>query len=159
MTPFIGNRLIRARGFTLVEVLVALVVLSIGLLGIASLQLSSLRWNHGASLRSQATLLAYDIVDRMRANQVAARAGEYDNAAGAATGTAGSVSLADKTQWKKFLGQTLPLGDGTISRTATGATTTFRITVSWDDKQGAYSSSAAADTNETKMSFVLDTQL
>src|SRR5262249_56408603 len=58
----------RARGFTLIEALVALLVLSIGLLGVAALQLTSLRSNPSSSFRSQATLLAYDVVDRMRAN-------------------------------------------------------------------------------------------
>jgi type IV pilus assembly protein PilV len=157
MTRFNSNRLARTRGFTLVEVLVALVVLSIGLLGIASLQLSSLRWNHGASLRSQATLLAYDIVDRMRANQIAANAGEYDAALGTATGTAGSVSLADKTRWKTLLSQTLPSGDGTVVRTFIGATTTYRITIQWDDTHAAVDTIAAAA--DPTMTFVLETQI
>ena len=59
----------RISGFTLLEVLVALVILSIGLLGLAGLQAASLRYNHSSYLRSQATLIAYDIVDRMRANR------------------------------------------------------------------------------------------
>ena len=136
------------RGFTLIEVLVALVVLSIGLLGIASLQLSSLRWNHGASLRSQATLLAYDIVDRMRANQISANAGEYDVAL-AATKTAGTVAGDDIIRWKTLLSQTLPSGDGAVSRTVTGTSTTYRIVVSWDDSKGA----------EAALTFVLETQI
>lgn len=158
MTPFKHGSLARARGFTLVEVLVSLVILSIGLLGIASLQLSSLRWNQGASARSQATLLAYDIVDRMRANQRAANIGEYDNAFGAVTGTAGSVSLADKTRWKALLSQTLPSGDGSIVRTVTGTTTTtFQITIRWDDRHGAVNSEQA--TLDPNVTFVLDTQI
>jgi type IV pilus assembly protein PilV len=59
----------RSRGFTLIEALVSLLVLSIGLLGVAALQLTSLRANTSASTRSQATFLAYDITDRMRANR------------------------------------------------------------------------------------------
>jgi len=58
----------RAKGFTLVEVLVSMIVLSIGLLGLAGLQATSLRNNQSAYYRSQATFLAYDIADRMRAN-------------------------------------------------------------------------------------------
>lgn len=57
-------------GFTMIEVLIAVLVLSIGLLGLAGLQAASLHNNHSAYLRSQATLLAYGIADRMRANQV-----------------------------------------------------------------------------------------
>lgn len=56
------------RGFTLLEVLIALVVLSLGLLGIAALQGVGLRSSHGAQLNSQAVLLAYDLADRIRAN-------------------------------------------------------------------------------------------
>ena len=66
-------------GFTLLEVLVALVVLSIGLLGLAALQTTSLQFNTGSYYRTQATYLAYDIIDRMRANGDAVLAGAgYD---------------------------------------------------------------------------------
>lgn len=58
----------KVAGFTLLEVLVAVVVLSIGLLGLASLQVNGLRFSHSAYLRSQATALAYELADRMRAN-------------------------------------------------------------------------------------------
>jgi type IV pilus assembly protein PilV len=55
-------------GFTLVEVLVAVLVLAVGLLGLAGLQLASMKSNHSAYRRSQATIAAYDLLDRMRAN-------------------------------------------------------------------------------------------
>jgi len=70
------NRRVRARGFTLIEALVALIVLSIGLLGIAGMQISGLRANQSAASRTQASYLADDIADRMRANYTAARNGE-----------------------------------------------------------------------------------
>src|SRR3990167_4605539 len=59
------------KGFSLIEVLVALLVLSIGLLGLAALQTTSLQFNTGSYFRTQATFLAYDILDRMRANSAA----------------------------------------------------------------------------------------
>lgn len=68
----------KSSGFTLVEVLVAVLVLAIGLLGLALLQTSGLRLNTNSYSRSQATLLAYDIIDRMRANAPGFRAGNYD---------------------------------------------------------------------------------
>jgi len=55
-------------GFTLIEVLIAMLVLAVGLLGLAGLQAVSLRNNLSAYNRTQATQLAYDMADRMRAN-------------------------------------------------------------------------------------------
>jgi len=57
-------------GFTLLEVLIALLILSIGLLGLAALQTTGLRSNQMASMRTLATTTAYDITDRMRANEI-----------------------------------------------------------------------------------------
>ena len=58
----------KSQGFTLIEMLIALVVLSIGLLGLASLQATSLRMNDSAYFRTQAVSLGYDIFERMRGN-------------------------------------------------------------------------------------------
>ena len=66
-------------GFSLIEVLISIFVLSVGLLGAAGLQLSSLQQQQSAYLRSQATVIAYDMVDRMRANAVGLSAGDYNN--------------------------------------------------------------------------------
>jgi type IV pilus assembly protein PilV len=144
-TPGISR--IRVRGFTLVEVLVALVVLSIGLLGIASLQLSSLRWNHGASKRSQATLLAYDILDRMRANAPAARKNEYSTG-----GTPGTVATADLSMWRSNI--TAALGPGATGQVgagvASGTSARFTITITWTDSR---------DPNDPALSFALRSQL
>jgi type IV pilus assembly protein PilV len=59
----------RQTGFTLIEVLIAVLILGIGLLGLAGLQVNSMRNNHQAYLRSQATLLAQEMIDRMRTNR------------------------------------------------------------------------------------------
>src|SRR5690606_3184429 len=59
----------RENGFTLIEVLVTVIVLAIGLLGLAALQFSGLRYTHSAYQRSQATILTNDIIDRMRVNR------------------------------------------------------------------------------------------
>lgn len=64
-------------GFTLIEVLVTLIVMSVGLLSLAGLQVIGLRNNHSAYLRSQATIQSYDIIDRMRVNVQAVEAGNY----------------------------------------------------------------------------------
>jgi type IV pilus assembly protein PilV len=65
-------------GFTLVEILVALLVLSIGLLGLAALQLTSFQFNTDSYLRTQTTFSAYDIIDRLRVNPTGLDNGDYD---------------------------------------------------------------------------------
>lgn len=131
-------------GFTLLEVLVTMVILAIGLLGLAGLQATSLRFNQSSYLRSQATNLAYDMVDRMRANRNAALpssgTGAYDNQALAspppacAPGTAlsGTVAAKDITAWRNALACTLPRGTGSIARNGAN----FTIIVQWDDTRG-----------------------
>lgn len=59
-------------GFSMIEVLIALVVLALGLLGFALLQTMNLRYTQSANQRTQATNLAYDLIDQMRANSLAA---------------------------------------------------------------------------------------
>ena len=66
--------MILARGFTLVELLIALLVLSIGMLGIAALFAESLQAGRSAQLRTQAVSIAADLADRIRANHVSAGA-------------------------------------------------------------------------------------
>ena len=119
----------REAGMTLVEVLVALVVLSVGLLGIAAMQAVGLRSMQSAGSRSQATLLAYDIVDRMRANRTRATDGEYDIDFEADLEDAN----ADVVDWKGRLAAALPAGDGSIA-TAGAAPTTVTITIRWLDR-------------------------
>jgi type IV pilus assembly protein PilV len=139
-----------ARGFTFVEALVALLVLSIGLLGVAALQLTSLRSNHSSSLRSQATLLAYDMVDRMRANRTAALTGAYDVAlADDPDEESEALNIEDLVRWTANLRSTLPSGDGSIVRAVTGGVTTFTVTIQWDDSRGA----------NPPMQFVMETQI
>jgi type IV pilus assembly protein PilV len=119
------------RGTTLVETLVALVVLSVGLLGIAALQMTSLRNNRGAHLRSQAQVLAYDIADRMRANRNVALANAYVVALGV-TPAGGTLNALDLQEWKATLAQALPSGDGEITRVGN----MFRIRIRWTDSLG-----------------------
>lgn len=119
------------RGTTLVETLVALVVLSVGLLGIAALQMTSLRNNRGAHLRSQAQVLAYDIADRMRANRDAALANGYVIPMAGTPGGTGLV-LIDLQDWKAALARILPSGDGSITRVGD----MFLVRIQWTDTLG-----------------------
>lgn len=65
-------------GFTLIEVLVAVVVLAIGILGVAAMQTTSMTQGHGSLQASQAIALAYDMADRLRANSTDAYTGKYE---------------------------------------------------------------------------------
>jgi type IV pilus assembly protein PilV len=121
---------------TLIEALVSLLILSIGLLGVAGLQMQALRSNHGAHLRSQATVLAHDIADRMRANRTAALAGAYNVALGVVpTGT--TLADVDVVAWKQVLADVLPAGDGSVVLAGTPANPIATITVQWTDRLGA----------------------
>jgi type IV pilus assembly protein PilV len=108
----------RERGSTLLEVLIALVVISFGVLGHAGLQAAALKVNQGALLRSQATSLAYEVLDRMRANRAVALNGGYDLAMGG-TKTGSSVEAKDIQAWHMRLANALPSGAGSICRRTT----------------------------------------
>lgn len=109
----------RCGGFTLVEILVAVLVMAIGLLGIAALQTTALQFTRGAYYRSQATSLAYDIADRMRANREAALGGDYDVAFADPAPTCGApagetVAELDISAWRSEIACLLPAGNGRI---------------------------------------------
>jgi len=143
----------RQSGFSLLEVLIAIVITSIGLLGLAAMQATGLRNNHSAYHRSQATVLAYDIADRMRSN--ASSMGSYvtpvavvtppDGAdpdvdtpvidlSGCASTSGCSADLlaqSDLAQWNTDLAAALPGGTGAIAL----AGGIFTISVNWDDNR------------------------
>jgi type IV pilus assembly protein PilV len=134
---------------SLIEVLVAVLVLSFGMLGVAALQATSVRTNQSATLRSMAVSYAYDIADRMRGNpgQVRGTPGIYDIAAGVATGGSGQAAT-DLAQWKADLAAGLPSGDGSIAYSA--ASDQWTISVTWDDT--AASRLEASTTKQVQLS-------
>jgi type IV pilus assembly protein PilV len=134
-------------GVTLVEILVTVVIISVGLLGVASLHLTSLRAGQGAHTRSQATALATDIIDRMRANRSAAEADLYltqmsDNAPITPTG----LVATDKKQWLEALAQALPNGDGSVTRTMIATRTAYQVTIQWHERQASQTDTTPPNT-------------
>ncbi|KXJ32824.1 type IV pilus modification protein PilV [Pseudomonas sp. HUK17] len=127
------NRPRRQRGATLIEVLVAMFILAIGLLGLAGLQAMSVQSNQGAYYRSQATILANDIADRMRANRKAALAGDYAQSSPPSTSSTPSSTSTpaqrDLAEWNSHLASSLPQGTGTIVTSSNIVT----ISISWND--------------------------
>ncbi len=151
--PLINKRNLffgKARGFTLLEVLITLIIMSIGLLGLAALQISSLRNNHSAEHRGQATELARSMSDRMRANAFYVRAlngglyGTLDEKTATETTSCSALNpcasdiLAenDLFEWNRFIEAVLPGGDASIARTGDGSTAVYTISVRWLDVSG-----------------------
>lgn len=127
------NDLPRGRGFTLVEVLVSLLIFSIGLLGMAALQMTSLRNNQASYFHSQVTQFAYDIADRMRANPVSTNAQDYDDPQGTKTQEGfdpqvdclaiscepADMAAWDLSQWARALANAVPGAKGVVCLDAT----------------------------------------
>lgn len=145
-------------GTTLLETMVALLVLSIGLLGIAAMQMSGLFQNRAGYERSQAVMLAEEIAERIRVNRPAAADGDYDTAIGtvvtaaagtclgqAANCTPGTLATEDLGLWKERLDAILAGGDGAIQVAVTGGVArSAQITIQWPP---ANSISLSADIN------------
>jgi len=126
-------------GFTLIEVLVAVVILAVGLLGLAGMQATGLRNNQDAYNRSQATQLAYDLADRMRANVVAANTYTATTPISSATTQADCLTTTgcspaelaenDLFEWNTTLTNILPGGLGSLAVAAN----VYTVTITWDD--------------------------
>jgi len=118
----------RQHGVSLVEVLVATVLVSLGLLTLASLQALSLTRSSSAALRTEAVGQSYDLLDRMRSNRAQAIGGLY-NLAFTQAPTGSSLASTDLASWKSALDAALPDGDGQVFVEAQVVT----ITVRWRD--------------------------
>lgn len=121
----------------MVEALVALVVLAVGMLGIAGLYVMTLRSGSSAIYRMQAINLATDMADRIRSNR---NANVFYNDAAADNGCFGAAAVdctpeqmaqSDLFLWNTQLTQALPSGAGTVVVAGASAPYTYTITVSW----------------------------
>ena len=132
----------RANGFTLIEILVAMLILAIGVLGIAALQYKGLQYNQDAYFRTQINYLAYDMADRMRLNQAnaaqyASNVSDLEVPTTAPTGCDESaVSYSnDIACWKVELYNALPPGSkANIDDAGSGL---YTITLTWTDRENS----------------------
>lgn len=162
--PAAGGR--KVSGFSMIEVLVALVVLAIGLLGFALLQTMNLRYTQSANQRTQATNLVYDLLDQMRANRFqaawyAGSAGAGFNAGDVAAADCdehptGAVSVADNVaRWQCQVVRVL--GDS-ASANVTYVNGDVTVAVAWGDERWVEGPEAVTDT-ELRNAFVAVSRL
>jgi type IV pilus assembly protein PilV len=116
------TRRCKQSGFALFEVLISVVVASLGFLALAGLSMKGLRDANSSMLRSKAVELAYQMTDRVRANAPGAQAGFYNALVGAATNpgcistscTTAQMAQNDFNEWLLALSSALPSGTGVV---------------------------------------------
>ncbi|MDI9239897.1 type IV pilus modification protein PilV [Lysobacter sp. LF1] len=131
-----------AKGASLLEVLVAVLVLAVGLLGVAALQATALRNNQSSYERSEAVILSYAMFDVLRANRAAAIAGDYNLAEWTcAVPTAGTRADNERRRWMQAMQRSL-------GSTACGSVACMNeelciVGLRWDDARGTGDRTAA----------------
>jgi len=143
----------------MVEVIVALVIIAISLMGTAALQLTAMRVNKGGQLRNQAVFLASDLVERMETNTAVAVTGGY---VVAATGNPPALSKAcddgpcapaalaayDLSIWQNNVSKILPSSTWAVTQTIAGDPSTYTITISWRERLSNTTQQNAAAVDE-----------
>lgn len=156
------------KGFSLIEVLVTMVVISFGMLGIAGVMVNSLKNNQSSYARSQASVLANDIIDRMRANRTSAEATPspyaFNNLSATATISGGGVVFNDLTEWSQSLAASMPSASGRGSVAIDATTKKVTVIVQWDDSRASGDGTAVgagdgATTGRTAQQIMVETRL
>ncbi len=134
-------------GVGLIEVMISVLILGVGLLGVAAMQATALRNSQSSLERSQAVALSYAILDAMRANRDTALAGGYNLAAmQCVVPAAGTLAQTDLNRWitalKDNMGQ--PADTSTCGQVSCAAGM-CTVTIQWDDSRGVSTNAAAGD--------------
>ena len=134
-------------GFSMIEVLVTLLVISLALLGTAGLQAYSMRLNQGGQFRTQAVFLVADLAERLEANKLGAVSGAYlvanssvplapDTTCSTGVCSFGALATFDLAQWQNAVAITLPQGNWTVAHNgANNNPITYTITLGWVDRR------------------------
>lgn len=132
------------RGIGLIEVLIAVLILALGILGIAAVQTQALANNNSSMGRTMATVESYSILDAMRVDRVNALAGSY-NTTVVANACPSGTSLADTqlNTWCNDLGQYLGAVASTSGQIACQVSGDCTITITFDDSRSGAGGSAA----------------
>ncbi|RMC97208.1 type IV pilus modification protein PilV [Aquitalea palustris] len=161
MTPRTGIFPRSEAGVTMIEVLVVLVIVAIGLLGVAALQLNNLRYSSLSSGRQQAALVAEQMADRMRANPNAdysSASGSYSGNCYAATTNCPSTTPANRAAFDLSEIQAIAASSGlssstvSVSKVSSGSVVFgYQVTVSWQER----ATSVASQTATASMSVLV----
>ena len=144
MTP------LRQKGLSLIEVMIALAVFSFGLLALAALMASGLKYSTSALHRSYATSQAYDMADRIRANGLGLDEGYYIGLSDSLTDlncadfesevvscSPEEMAQYDVSDWNNANARLLPEGEGNVSLKSNDPESAdfgiYTITISWND--------------------------
>lgn len=117
------------QGVGLIEVLVTVLVIATALLTLSALQMRSLQFNQSAYLRSQANILAYDILDRIRLNRN--RVTEYTISFDGDAPTGSALSNVDLREWRALIEQVMPEGLGAVQCNGSGICT---VSIRWTEQ-------------------------
>lgn len=141
----------RVRGFSMIEVMIAVLVLSLGLLGMAALQSVSLRYNQSANYRTQATNLAYEFIDTARSysdrdltNLVAlvqnftnwSQMCEIGTEPDYACDSSADALNCDRERWAQKICRTMPNGRGQVVLDTSLAAPQITVRLCWNDDRG-----------------------
>lgn len=147
----------RQTGLTLIEVMVAVVVFSLGIVGLALMQMQGMHFSKDSNSRTQATILARDLADKMRANNEAASDGDYVLAASATAPTTNTcsggspctpaqIAQNDMADWLTRITSELPVGAGEVVSLGFDQ---YAIRVFWDEARNNTGTPTAGATDCT----------
>ncbi|WDS37478.1 type IV pilus modification protein PilV [Pseudoxanthomonas sp.] len=147
-----------ARGEILIEVLIAILILGVGLLGVAAMQATALRNNGSAMQRSQAATQIQTIFDSMRANRTSALAGAYAISRTCTAPSGGTLAGNDLSSWISALQTSLgSAACGTI--TCSGSPLACTVKVDWDDSHATDASGTGVAAGNATYSISASAQL
>lgn len=124
----------RQAGDLLIEVLIAVLVLGIGMLGVAAMQASALRNSQSSLQRSQAATQIHTILDAMRANRSAALSGSYALSRTCDVPSGSGLAGTDISSWMQALHDDLST---TACGTISCGSEICDVTVDWDDSRAS----------------------
>ena len=148
-------RFANEHGFTMLEILITMFLLTLWLLASAGVQSASLQFNKAAQFRTQAVYFATDIAERMQANKTGATGGNYaysgsstETATNCSSSTCSPAQLAvfDLSEWSARVSAALPSGAATVTAVTTGNPATYRIVISWEDRRNERSYQTTGNT-------------